>query len=104
MGVDISLTWIAPTLSVLFAIVAIWWIRKLASRPVPQRIQPETRFTNVALWLRSPSFLFNGPCCTSAAHGLVRCERRLAHDDTVASLESGIPVQVTDQASGDLVT
>ena len=50
MGVDISLTWIAPTLSILFAIVAIWWIRKLAGRPVPPRIQTETRFTNVALW------------------------------------------------------
>jgi hypothetical protein len=50
LGVDISLTWIAPTLAMLFAIVAIWWIREFARRPVPPRIQTETRFANVALW------------------------------------------------------
>ena len=51
LGVDISLTWIAPTLSTLFAIVAIWWIRKFANRPVPPRPQVNSRFANVALWL-----------------------------------------------------
>lgn len=51
LGVDISLTWIAPTLATLFAVVAIWWIREFARRPVPARILAETRFTNVALWM-----------------------------------------------------
>jgi hypothetical protein len=51
LGVDISLTWIAPTLATLFTIVAIWWIREFARRPVPPRIQTETRFVNLALWM-----------------------------------------------------
>ncbi len=37
LGVDISLTWIAPTLATVFAIVAIWWIREFSKRPFGSR-------------------------------------------------------------------
>jgi hypothetical protein len=52
LGVDISLTWIAPTLATAFAIIAVWWVRELSRRPViTLPVGPDTRSIDTRLWM-----------------------------------------------------
>lgn len=51
LGLDISLTWIAPTLATVFAIIAIWWIREFSRHPIEPYPQPDPRFINARLWM-----------------------------------------------------
>lgn len=51
LGVDISLTWIAPMLATVFAIIALWWVRELSRRPVMLPPRPDTRFIGARLWV-----------------------------------------------------